>query len=212
MCSNYQPIKYHHSDWVKHHFGCELPPDEWRAETYPTYPAPFIYLSNGQPKCELAQFGLVPHWATDKKKFGLKTYNARTETVHEKPSYRSAWRERRFGLAIMESFYEPNWETGKAIRWRIKRTDQEPVAVASIWERFVDQDTGEIVFSFSMLTINADDHPVMKHFHKPEDEKRSIVVLNDPDLLPWLNASHEQARALLQFAQDGFLESEAAPR
>lgn len=212
MCSNYQPIKYHHADWVKRHFGCELPQDEWRVETYPTYPAPFIYLSNGQPKCELAQFGLVPHWATDKKKFGLKTYNARSETVHEKPSYRHAWRERHFGLAIMESFYEPNWETGKAVRWRIKRTDQEPVAVASIWERFVDKETGEIVFSFSMLTINADGHLVMKHFHKPEDEKRSIVVLNDADYLPWLNASHEQARALLQLAQNGFLESEVAPR
>lgn len=69
MCSNFQPIKNHHADWVKHHFNCDLPNEGWRAETYPTYPAPFIYLDNGQPRCELAQFGLVPHWATDKKKF-----------------------------------------------------------------------------------------------------------------------------------------------
>jgi len=128
MCSNFQPIRPEHNTWVNQHFGCNLPNAPWRAETYPTYPAPFIYLENGQPKCELAQFGLVPHWAADKKKFGLRTYNARSETVAEKPSYRSAWKERRFGLAIMESFYEPNWETGKAIRWRIKRTDSEPVA------------------------------------------------------------------------------------
>ena len=169
MCSNYQPIKKHHANWVKKHFDCELPKDEWRIETYPTYPAPFVYLDNGKPKCNLAQFGLVPHWATDKKKFGLRTYNARSETAHEKPSYRSAWRERRFGLAIMESFYEPSWETGKAVRWRIKRNDGEPIAVASIWERFIDKETGEILFSFSMLTINADGHEVMKHFHKPQD-------------------------------------------
>lgn len=212
MCSNYQPIKSHHANWVKEHFDCDLPQDEWRAETYPTYAAPFVYLDNGKPKCDLAQFGLVPHWAQEKRKFGLRTYNARSETVHEKPSYRSAWRERRFGLAIMENFYEPCWETGKAVRWKIKRADAEPIAVASIWERFIDKETGEILFSFSMLTINADGHEVMKHFHKPEDEKRSIVVLNENEYLPWLSASTQEAKKMLHLSPDNFLISEAAPR
>ena len=212
MCSNFQPIKNHHADWVKQHFNCDLPNSDWRAEAYPTYPTTFIYLENGQPRCELAQFGLVPHWATDKKKFGLKTYNARSETVYEKPSYRSAWSERRFGLVLAESFYEPNWETGKAVRWRIKRADSEPAAIASIWERFIDKETGEIITSFSMLTINATGHEVMKHFHKPEDEKRSVVVLNDNQFQPWLHANHDEARSMLNLAPSGFLVSEAAPR
>ena len=212
MCSNFQPIKSEHAEWVGQHFGCELPSTNWRAETYPTYPAPFIYLQDGKPECELAQFGLVPHWAANKKKFGLKTYNARSETVHEKPSYRQAWKERQFGLAIMESFYEPCWETGKAIRWRIKRADTQPIAVPSIWERFIDKETGEVIFSFSMLTVNAEGHSIMKHFHKPDDEKRSIIVLDEADYQPWLHANHEQARSLLKVAPDNFLMSEAAPR
>jgi putative SOS response-associated peptidase YedK len=127
-------------------------------------------LDEGKPCCELAQFGLVPHWVTDKKKFGLKTHNARSETVQEKPSYRAAWKDRRFGLALMKSFYEPSWETGKTVRWRIKRSDGQPIAVASIWERIIDIETGEVIFSFSMLTVNANGNDVMKHFHKPEDE------------------------------------------
>jgi putative SOS response-associated peptidase YedK len=212
MCSNFEPIKPKHASWVNQHFNCDLPNTTWRAEAYPTYPAPFIYLDNGKPKCELAQFGLVPHWATDKKKFGLKTYNARSETVHEKPSYRSAWKERRFGLVLTEGFYEPNWETGKAVRWRIKRADSEPSAIASIWERFVDKETGEIILSFSMLTVNATGHEVMKHFHKPEDEKRSVVVLSDKQYLPWLQANTDEARGMLNLASSGFLVSEAAPR
>lgn len=212
MCSNFQPIKHHHANWVKKHFDCDLPDTPWREETYPTYAAPFIYLKDGKPKCELAQFGLVPHWATDKKKFGLRTYNARSETVHEKPSYRTAWRERRFGIVPVERFYEPNWETGKAQRWGIFRADNEPTCIASIWERFVDMETGEIIFSFSMLTINADGHPVMKHFHKPEDEKRSVVVLNDNQYLPWLYANINQAREMLKLAPEGFLNSETSPR
>ena len=212
MCSNFQPIKKTHNEWVKQHFDCALPNSEWREETYPTYPAPFIYLDEGKPRCELAQFGLVPHWATDKKKFGLRTYNARSETVQEKPSYRSAWKERRFGLALMESFYEPNWETGKAVRWCIKRSDGEPIAVASIWERIIDKETGEVIFSFSMLTINADGHEVMKHFHKPDDEKRSIVVLKENEYQPWLSASDDEALSMLKLANKDFLVSEPAPR
>jgi putative SOS response-associated peptidase YedK len=212
MCSNYESIRKESISWVKEHFYCDLPYDDWRSETYPTYPAPFIYLQDGKPKCELAQFGLVPHWAEDKKKFGLRTYNARSETVAEKPSYRHAWKERQFGLAIMQSFYEPNWETGKAVRWRIKRADAEPIAVPSIWERFIDAETGEVIFSFSMLTVNADGHSIMQHFHKPDDEKRSIIVLHETDYQSWLNAGHTQARELLQVAPDGFLTSEAAPR
>lgn len=212
MCSNFQPIKQHHANWIKQHFDCDLPESPWREETYPTYHAPFIYLKDGKPTCELAQFGLVPHWATVKKKFGLKTYNARSETVHEKPSYRTAWRERRFGIVPVERFYEPNWETGKSQRWGIFRADNEPTCIASIWERFVDKETGEIIFSFSMLTINAAGHPIMKHFHKPEDEKRSVVVLNDNQYLPWLSANINQAREMLKLAPDGFLKANLAPR
>lgn len=212
MCSNFEPINRTQSTWVKSHFGCELPDADWRPETYPTYPAPFIYLDEGKPRCELAQFGLVPHWAADKRKFGLHTYNARSETVDEKPSYRNAWKERRFGLVLVNSFYEPNWETGKAVRWRIKRADNQPAAIASIWERIIDKSTGEILMSFSMLTINASGHEIMKHFHKPTDEKRSVVVLNDNDYLPWLNADITQARSMLSLAPDGLLSSQAAPR
>lgn len=212
MCNNFQPIKNHHADWVKKHFDCDLPTEQWREEAYPNYSAPFIYLENGKPRCDLAQFGLVPHWAKDKKKFGLRTYNARSETVQEKPTYRSAWRERRFGLILMESFYEPNWETGKAVRWCITRTDGEPSAAASIWERIIDKETGEVIFSFSMLTINATGHEIMKHFHKSEDEKRSIVVLKNSEYISWLNADHNIARELLKLTPNNFLHSESAPR
>ena len=78
MCSNFQPIKRDRQEWVKQHFACDLPAVDWRPEAYPTYPAPFIYLDEGKTRCELAQFGLVPHWAPDKKKYGLRTYNARS--------------------------------------------------------------------------------------------------------------------------------------
>ncbi|HYN53648.1 MAG TPA: SOS response-associated peptidase family protein [Methylotenera sp.] len=212
MCSNYQPIKNHHNPWVKQHFSVDLPDNPWREEIYPTYASPFITLDKGMPRCDLSQFGLVPFWAADKKNFGLHTYNARTESVAEKPAFRSAWKERRFGVVLLESFFEPNWETDKAVRWRIKRADGQPIAVASIWDRIVNKETAEVIHSFSMLTINADGHEVMQHFHRPTKEKRSIVVLQDNQYHDWFNATQEEALGMLTLAPPGFLVSEPAPK
>ncbi len=63
-----------------------------------------------------------------------------------------------------------------------------------------------------MLTVNADGHEVMKHFHKPEDEKRSVVVLSESEYIPWLHANHDQARAMLDLTPSGFLVSEVSSR
>ena len=57
--------------------------------------------------------------------------------------------------------------------------------------------------------INADHHPVMQRFHKPEDEKRSVVIADLP--LPWLLSSKD-ARAGLLIAPRVALEAHAAPR
>lgn len=67
MCANFETIKTSSANWLKTNFGCDLPDSHWRDEAYPKYPGPFIYLKDGKPKCELAQFDLVPHGATDKK-------------------------------------------------------------------------------------------------------------------------------------------------
>lgn len=211
MCSNFDPIKINKSSWVSEHFKCELPQGDWDANVYSTAPVPFVYLDDGQVKCELAQFGLVPPWAKDKKRHGRHTYNARTETVHTTHSYASPWRKCKFGLVLANKFYEPLYDaSGK--NWvpaGIFRSDGGPTAIASIWERFVNQDTGEVTFSFSMLTVNADEHPLMSRFHKPKDEKRSVVVVEDKDFTQWLNAKHDNAKELLKLSRDGYLDYSA---
>lgn len=165
-------------------------------ETFPGGVAPFlanILKTEWLP----GMFGLVPHWG-DPAKLSRMTYNARSETVAEKPSFRNAWKHRQFALIPVESFYEPNYDSGKAVRWRIERADGKPFALAGIWERRMG-DEGPSHWSFAMLTINADDHPLMKRFHKPGDEKRSVVVLDPDDYEAWLGARTDlEARSLLQ--------------
>lgn len=174
MCADYTPSR---ADQIEDQFGIlsqqlDLPPETW-----PGYTAPILRASH-ESRVELelapAMFGMVPHWADHK--LARQTYNARTETVASKPSFRSAWKRKQFCIIPAANFIEPNYETGRPVRWRIEHADGGPVAIAGTWEyRPADQ-----LLSFSMLTINADGHPLMQRFHKPDDEKRMVMIL-DPD-------------------------------
>jgi putative SOS response-associated peptidase YedK len=131
-------------------------------------------------------FGLVPHWAGEVA-FGRRTYNARSETVAEKPSFRDAWRKGQHCIVPVEAVVEPDWRSGKVIPTKIKRKDGLPMGVAGLWAT-KRLDSGEDVLSFTMLTVNADDHELFKHFHKPDDEKRMVVILHEHQYDEWLSA------------------------
>jgi len=185
-------------DWVKSHFDLDLPISTTH-DIFPTYPGPIILKSHSTNRTAigLARFGLLPSWAKEEN-FGRRTYNARAETVSEKPSYKYAWTNRHYALALADAFYEPSYESGKAVRTAIKQANQEPMAIASIWDTWTEPETGELIVSFSMLTINANSHPVMQRMHRPEDEKRTVVPLRPELFSAWLNATPEEAQALLQ--------------
>jgi putative SOS response-associated peptidase YedK len=170
--------------------------------------APLVLKSHqtGRVACGLARFGLIPGWAKDEK-ISRHTYNARSETVAEKPSYRTAWRQRRYGIALLDHFFEPNYVTGKAQRWRIALASQEPFGIASIWDTWTNPATGELVTSFSMLTVNADHHPVMNQFHKPGDEKRTPVILRPDQFEAWLSADTTNAAAMMNWLHMPTLQS-----
>jgi len=184
-------------DWVKSHFDLDLPASNAH-DVFPTYPGPIILKSHNTDRTAigLARFGLLPSWAKVET-FGRKTYNARAETVAQKPSYHHAWTKRHYALALADTFYEPCYESGKAVRTAIKQVNQEPMAIASIWDTWTEPETGELIVSFSMLTIDASNHPVMQRMHKPEDEKRTVVPLRPEFFNAWLNATPEEAQALL---------------
>lgn len=63
--------------------------------------------------------------------------------------------------------------------------DGGPVTIAGIWE----YDPLDQLLSFSILTINADGHPLMQRFHKPDDEKRMVMILDPSQYQGWLNGS-----------------------
>ena len=125
------------------------------------------------------------------------TFNCRSETAAEKPSFRDAWRKSQHCVIPVEAIYEPDWRTGKAIATRIVRADDAPFGIAGLWSSW-KSDKGDIIYSFTMLTINANAHPLMQNFHKSTDEKRMVVVLPPERCQDWLRAKPDQSMAFLQ--------------
>jgi putative SOS response-associated peptidase YedK len=69
---------------------------------------------------------------------------------------------------------------------RIEHVSGEPLGIAGLWSSWKNPKNGR-VHSFTMLTINADTHPLMKQFHKPTDEKRMVVILPPQHYQGWLD-------------------------
>lgn len=203
MCSHYDP----QTDPVRlrSHFGVEGLPLGLKPSVWPGYHGPFVRKhefadvgDDAVPFRELlvGSFGLIPHWAKDAT-IARRTYNARSETVHEKPSFRDAWKQSRHCIIPAEAIFEPDWRTGKAIATRITRADGKPMGIAGLWATWKSP-KGELTYSYTMLTINADDHPLMKQYHKPEDEKRMVVILNEGDYDAWLQTPAVDSRDFLR--------------
>ncbi|TXI81793.1 MAG: SOS response-associated peptidase [Flavobacteriales bacterium] len=186
-------------------FGVYPVPLGMRSTLWPGYHGPFVrkhefaYVGDeAVPERELlvGSFGLIPHWAKDAT-FAKRTYNARSETAHEKPSYRDAWKQARHCIIPADAIYEPDWCSGKSVPARISRADGLPMGIAGLWSAW-NAPTGETVHSFTMLTINADNHPLMRSYHKPEDEKRMVVILHEQDYGDWLDANAAESREFLR--------------
>jgi putative SOS response-associated peptidase YedK len=198
MCSNYQPVT--RMDRMLTFFGVERDRDEVPHDVFPTGLAPFIRLAepgSGNKIVQDGAFGLLPYFAKELA-FGRRTYNARTETVAKLPSFRDAWRRSQRCIVPAESIYEPNWETGKAVRWRISQHGDVPMGIAGLYTRWKHPETGADLFSFAMLTVNADDHPLMKRFHRPGEEKRMVVIIDPADYDRWLGCSMADAPAFFR--------------
>jgi len=202
MCSHYEATT--DRDTYRWHFGVDLPAGAELHDLWPGYAGSFIRRPRpedhaGDPperEATTGVFGLIPHWSRDTT-IARRTYNARSETVTEKPSYRDAWRLGRRCIIPADAFYEPDWRSGKSVLTRITRADGKPMGLAGIWTGWRAPE-GRIVRSYSMLTINADDHELMRQFHKPQDEKRMVVILPEDRYHDWLHAPKGGAAEFLQ--------------
>lgn len=138
----------------------------------------------------------IPSYAQSQKD-GYKFINARSETVHEKRTYKEAFEKRRC-LLVCNGFYE--WKREKVKRpFLFHRQDFKPIIIAGIWQaQYLDN--GEKEYGFSILTTAANQLMAGIHHRMP-------VILKGSDVKTWLdkNATYDQLKSLFEPVEESYL-------
>lgn len=136
------------------------------------------------------RWGLVPSWAKDEK-IGYKMINARSETAHEKPSFKNLLARKRC-LIVADSFYEWKRDGKEKQPKRIQLADRKLFAFAGLWDKWQQGD--KQLFTCTILTKEANDYMQDIHHRMP-------IILPKEKEDSWVASGRQDTGELHQFLQ-----------
>lgn len=225
MCNRYTPSSYEDPNYKTERAAnpVNYPPQPW-LRMGPYANGPFVRPnSEGRLIQVVGQWGMIRPGAPARREFAQDkkprmTNNARSETMAKLTTFRQAWANGRRCIVPAASFDEPNWETKKNVWWEFRRADRAMWGIAGLWSEWTDPASGEIVPNYTMVTCNADHHPLMSRMHKhdpslPDDaqDKRSIVPLDPAHWQTWLFGSNDEAFDLIRLPPVEVFDAGPAP-
>ena len=151
----------------------ELP----RYNIAPTQDVITIINDGSKNRVGLLKWGLIPPFAKDEK-IGASMINAKSETLMERPSFRSSFQTKRC-VILADSFYEWKREENKKTPMRIGLNNNQIFPMAGLWSTFTRSD-GSKIHSTTIITTNANE--LMSEIHH-----RMPVILDDESVATWLN-------------------------
>jgi putative SOS response-associated peptidase YedK len=165
----------------------------------PTQPIAVVKRDTDGRHFVLMRWGLIPSWVKDEKAFPL-LINARSETIVEKPAFRSATKRRRC-LIPADGFYEWRRDGKARVPFHIRRPDRRLLVFAGLWETWSARDGSEIDTA-CIVTVSANGKLAALHDRMPAilDEKAAELWLDVENVTP------DIATALLRPAPDRLLE------
>lgn len=173
-------------------FNLTVPPEQMQPRFNIAPSQPVAVVTNKAPD-ELThhRWGLVPSWSKDIK-IGNKMINARAETLHEKPSFRAAYKRRRC-LIPANGFYEwAKTDDGKKPMY-IHMADHAVFAFAGLWEIWQDSDGNELR---TCTIITTKPNKLVEPLHH-----RMAVILRPEDYDLWLSQDEMKPQELAPVLQ-----------
>jgi len=159
---------------------------------------PVCPIITDNPQIQMLQWGLIPSWVqspTEANEIRKKTYNAKSETVFEKPSFSHAITH---GRCIIPSigYFEWRHEGGRKIPYFIFVKDAEIFSMAGISETWINKETKESVTTFSIITTPA--NSLTEYIHNTK--KRMPLIINKEDEQKWItpNLQHDEIVNMMQ--------------
>ena len=162
----------------------------------PTQPVPVVILENGGRHFRLMRWGLIPAWTKDPRKISLM-FNARSETVQDKPAFKNAMKRRRC-LIPADGYYEWQNAGGRKRPHFIYRRDRRPIGLAALAETWMGPN-GEEMDSVAIITAPASADLAVLHHRVP-------VTISSDDFERWLDCRAndvETAMTLLSGPREG---------
>ena len=128
------------------------------------------------------RWGLIPGWWKKTVKELPATFNARAESVAEKPMFRGAFKQRRC-IIPASGYFEWTGEKGAKQPHLFTAADGSPIlAFAGLWDRWRDPATAEDVLSCTMVVSGANAWMTPYHDRMP-------VLLTQPNFDAWLSGT-----------------------
>ena len=155
---------------IAEEFGTNTAPEKTLPADWNIKPTQEIYIIKNQ-RIEIASWGLIAPWSktmSDAFKSQSQAINARSETVHEKPTFRNAFRRSRC-LVPASGYYEWATELGQYKTKQpvyISRDDNHLLAFAGIYDRWISPQ-GEIKDSVAIITRDAVNELAKVHNRMP---------------------------------------------
>lgn len=148
---------------------------------------PAVIHREGKNILESFLWGLIPSWAKDPS-IGQKLINARAETIHQKPSFKNAFKSRRC-LIVADGFYEWKKEGRKKIPLYFYLKSGEPFGIAGLYETWKSSDEKQIN-TCTIVTTGANKLIQSSHDRMP-------VIIPREQEQTWLNDKIEDKTSLL---------------
>ncbi len=142
-----------------------------------------------QNSVELSEWGLIPSFVNNEEKaldIRDKTLNARSDTIHEKVSFKSSIRSQRAVLPL-DGFFEWKHVGRDKVPHYIFPRDEKVFYLGCIYNPWTNRHTGEIINTFSIITTDA--NPMMEVIHN--SKKRMPLILSRDDIKRWNDLSTE---------------------
>jgi putative SOS response-associated peptidase YedK len=177
------------------------PGEKFNAFALPPLP---VICNDSPDQVTLYTWGLIPFWVKDAETADAlrrRTFNAKSETLDEKPSFRNSFKSKHC-LVIASGFYE--WQTmGKEkIPYLMGLKDQQAFSLAGLYDRWKDPATGDVMKTFTVITTRA--NPRMEEIH---NLKKRMPVILDPSLeRKWLSpdlSAQEIQKIFEPYPQEG---------
>jgi len=153
----------------------------------PSQLIPAVINQNGKNRLVCFRWGLIPSWSKDPS-IAEKMFNARAETVDQKPSFRDAFKKRRC-LIVADGFYEWKKEGNQKIPYYFFLKSGKPLAFAGLYEQWIAPDK-KPVETCTIITTQANDIVAPVHDRMP------VIVPKVAQAL-WLNPQIKDPAHLL---------------